>query len=85
MASELPTSDAPARRRRRRPRRPSRRGMASLLPQLFTTGNLAAGFYAIVKASQGDFGRACVALIVAGAFSFRYLVTAPKPLAMDNP
>jgi CDP-diacylglycerol--serine O-phosphatidyltransferase len=39
-----------------------------MLPQLFTTGNLAAGFYAIVKASEGQYGRACVALIVAGVF-----------------
>jgi CDP-diacylglycerol--serine O-phosphatidyltransferase len=40
----------------------------ALLPQLLTTGNLAAGFYAIVNASNGLYGRACVALIVAGVF-----------------
>ncbi|UCE86481.1 MAG: CDP-diacylglycerol--serine O-phosphatidyltransferase [Deltaproteobacteria bacterium] len=57
-----------ARRRRRRERDPNRRGFAALLPNLFTTGNLAAGFYAIVKASQGDFERAAVAIIFAGIF-----------------
>jgi len=39
-----------------------------LLPQFFTTGNLAAGFYAIVSASDGHYGRACVALILAAVF-----------------
>ena len=41
------------RRRRRRKRRkddPDRMGFAALLPQLLTTANLAAGFFAIVKA-----------------------------------
>ena len=55
-------------RRRRRMRDPGRRGFSVLLPHLFTTGNLAAGFYAIVKASQGDFDRAAVAIIFAGVF-----------------
>jgi CDP-diacylglycerol--serine O-phosphatidyltransferase len=57
-----------ARRRRRRERDPGRRGFAALLPNLFTTGNLAAGFYAIVMASQGHFERAAVAIIFAGIF-----------------
>jgi CDP-diacylglycerol--serine O-phosphatidyltransferase len=39
-----------------------------LLPHLLTTANLAAGFYAIVKAGEGDFERAAVALIVAAVF-----------------
>jgi CDP-diacylglycerol--serine O-phosphatidyltransferase len=55
------------RRRRRRERRP-RRGLAALLPHLLTTGNLAAGFYAIVEASTGDAVRASWAILVAGIF-----------------
>ena len=38
----------------------------ALLPHLFTTGNLAAGFYAIVRAAQGDVDRAALAIFVAG-------------------
>ena len=62
------------RRRRRRRRRaraethPDSRGFASLLPQLLTTGNLAAGFYAIVKASGGDVVVASYAIFVAALF-----------------
>jgi CDP-diacylglycerol--serine O-phosphatidyltransferase len=37
-----------------------------LLPNLFTTGGLFAGFFAIIAASQGRFGAACVAIFVAG-------------------
>jgi len=40
----------------------------SLLPQLLTTGNLAAGFYAIVKASTGDPLRASYAIFIAAIF-----------------
>src|ERR671912_1385342 len=36
-----------------------------LLPNLFTTGGLFGGFYAIIAASQGDFERACIAIFVA--------------------
>lgn len=71
MTPLLPAGREPgvrAGRRRRRPRRRRGRGFQALLPQLFTTGNLAAGFYAVVKASEGEFGRACIALIVAGVF-----------------
>ena len=70
MSSDFDLEDVPrkARRRRRRGRRRGARGLTALLPNLPTTGNLAAGFYAIVKASQGDFERAAVAIIVAGAF-----------------
>ena len=54
--------------RRRRGRRREGRAFAALLPHLLTTANLAAGFYAIVKAGEGDFERAAVALIVAAVF-----------------
>lgn len=37
-----------------------------LLPNLFTTGGLFAGFFAIIAASQGRFEAACVAIFVAG-------------------
>jgi CDP-diacylglycerol--serine O-phosphatidyltransferase len=37
-----------------------------LLPNLFTTGGLFAGFYAIIAASQEKFAIACVAVLVAG-------------------
>lgn len=36
-----------------------------LLPNLFTTGGLFAGFYAIIAASQGHFTTACVAVFIA--------------------
>jgi CDP-diacylglycerol--serine O-phosphatidyltransferase len=69
MLAEEPAS--PRRRRRRRRRRPDdpdRRGFASLLPQLLTTANLAAGFFAIVKASSGDVLVASYAIFVAAVF-----------------
>lgn len=44
--------------------RPRGRGIY-LLPNLFTTGGLFAGFFAIIAASQGRFGAACVAIFVA--------------------
>lgn len=44
--------------------RPRPRGIY-LLPNLFTTGGLFGGFYAIIAASQGDFERACVAIFIA--------------------
>lgn len=37
-----------------------------LLPNLFTTGGLFAGFYAIIAASNGDFTSAAIAVFVAG-------------------
>ena len=40
----------------------------SLLPQLLTTANLGAGFYAIVEASTGDPVRASWAILLAGIF-----------------
>lgn len=57
------------RRRRRGPRkRRSATGLAPLLPHILTTGNLAAGFYAIAKASTGDPVQASWAILVAGIF-----------------
>lgn len=44
-------------------RRPAR--AVYLLPNLFTTGGLFAGFYAIIAAGQGKFGDACVAIFIA--------------------
>ncbi|NYZ62288.1 CDP-diacylglycerol--serine O-phosphatidyltransferase [Luteimonas deserti] len=37
-----------------------------LLPNLFTTAGLFAGFFAIIAASQGRFAAACIAIFVAG-------------------
>jgi CDP-diacylglycerol--serine O-phosphatidyltransferase len=54
------------RRQRRARRRAEGRGVAALLPHLLTTGNLGAGFYAIVKASTGDPERASWAILIAG-------------------
>jgi CDP-diacylglycerol--serine O-phosphatidyltransferase len=39
-----------------------------LLPNLLTTGNLFAGFYAILAAANGDFHHACIAIVVAAVF-----------------
>lgn len=39
-----------------------------LLPNLLTTANMFAGFYAILAAANGRFEAACVAVIVAGVF-----------------
>ncbi len=41
-----------------------RRGIY-LLPNLFTTGTLFAGFYAVVASTQGNFGIACLAIFAA--------------------
>lgn len=46
------------------PARQRRRGIY-LLPNIFTTGTLFGGFYAIIAATQGHFGRAAVAIFVA--------------------
>ncbi|MEZ4290013.1 MAG: CDP-alcohol phosphatidyltransferase family protein [Myxococcota bacterium] len=64
-------ADGPKRRRRRRRRTrsdPDRAGFASLLPQLLTTANLAAGFYAIIMASRGHVLIASYAIFVAAVF-----------------
>ncbi len=49
------------------PQRPKRRGIV-LLPNLFTTGCLACGFFGIISAINGDFGRACAAIYFAMLF-----------------
>ncbi len=69
---QVPTQGKGARRGRRRRRGPRRRrggqGFAPLIPHILTTGNLAAGFYAIAKASTGDPVQASWAILVAGIF-----------------
>ena len=45
--------------------RPRGRGIY-LLPNLFTTGGLFGGFFAIIAASQGRFEAACIAIFIAG-------------------
>jgi CDP-diacylglycerol--serine O-phosphatidyltransferase len=54
--------------RRRRQRRERRRRAAALLPQLLTTGNLAAGFYSITLSFHGEIERAALAIVFAGLF-----------------
>jgi len=69
MVNEEPEGKRRRRRRRRRRRDdPDRAGFAALLPQLLTTGNLAAGFFAIVKASGGDVLIASYAIFIAAVF-----------------
>ena len=70
MSRELREQRRARRRERRRKRRESAEhlGMATLLPNLFTTANLAAGFYSIVQSGEGDYERAAVALIFAAVF-----------------
>ncbi len=58
----------PAARNRGRARRPG--DVTALLPQLLTTGNLAAGFYAISLTTQGQTDRAALAILFAGIFDF---------------
>jgi len=49
-----------------KPSKPApRRRSIYLLPNLFTTGGLFAGFFAIIAASQGRFTAACVAIFIA--------------------
>jgi len=67
---DRPPDRGEARRRRRRRRARSggpSRGVA-LLPQLFTTGNLAAGFWSITLAARGDLDRAALAIFIAAIF-----------------
>ena len=60
---------ARTRRRRRSRKRRSRSGtFGHVLPSLLTTGNLAAGFFAIVKASTGEPLVASYAVFVAAVF-----------------
>jgi len=62
-----PESPRQGRRRRRRERR---RQIPGLLPHVLTTGNLAAGFFAIVEASRGSVDRAVLAILFAMACDF---------------
>ena len=48
-----------------RPPKPRGRGIY-LLPNLFTTGGLFGGFFAIIAASQGRIEAACIAIFIAG-------------------
>lgn len=60
--------DPPRGRRARRRKRRELPGFTTLLPHILTTCNLAAGFYAILKAGEGQYERAAVALIVGAVF-----------------
>ena len=73
MALKAVKSERTTRRQGRRRRRNRRSGTAvgtfgSLLPSLLTTCNLAAGFFAIVRASTGDPLTASYAIFVAAVF-----------------
>lgn len=64
---------AERRRRRRRRHREAGTGegprpLTHLLPNLFTTGNLAAGFYSITLSAGGHLDRAALAILIAGVF-----------------
>ena len=52
---DQPTVEVPRRRREDRPPRRQRKGMY-ILPSLFTTANLAAGYYAILQVIHGSIG-----------------------------
>ena len=69
-AVDVEDGQAPRTRRRRRSRRRNNRSgtFGHVLPSLLTTGNLAAGFFAIVKASTGDPLVASYAVFVAAVF-----------------
>ncbi len=68
MSEETPAvEDVPRRRRRPRRRGGKNRGLY-LLPHLFTTGNLFFGFYAIIKAAQGQPEQAALGIVLAGIF-----------------
>jgi len=61
VQSQPPTEPAPA----PGPREPRRRAGIYLLPNLFTTGALFAGFYGIVAASNDRFEAAAIAILIA--------------------
>lgn len=54
--------------RRRRRRRREDRGGFYLLPNLFTTGNLFFGFYAIIHSTTGHYDRAALGIVLAAIF-----------------
>jgi CDP-diacylglycerol--serine O-phosphatidyltransferase len=62
--AQILRADRRRRRRRRRRSGEARRGLY-LLPQLFTTGNLFFGFFAIVQAIGGRFDRAALGIALA--------------------
>lgn len=66
-AQKEPEATPRRRRRRKRQRGETSRGMA-LLPQLFTTGNLAAGFWSITLAARGDLDSSALAIFIAWIF-----------------
>ncbi len=71
-AAERAGENESGRRRKRRRRRKPRgdgpsRGVA-LLPQLFTTGNLAMGFWSITLSARGDLDQAGLAIFLAAIF-----------------
>lgn len=74
MTVEAVESERKGRRRGRRrrghrgPPGPGVRTFGSVLPSLLTTGNLAAGFYAIVKSGAGEPLLASYAIFIAGVF-----------------
>jgi CDP-diacylglycerol--serine O-phosphatidyltransferase len=74
MAVELADGEAPRRDRSRRRNRSGREPndgrltFGGVLPSLLTTGNLAAGFYAVIKAAQGDPLTASYMIFVAAIF-----------------
>ena len=53
--------------RKKRPQIPVRRGVY-VLPNLFTTGNLFCGFWAIISVFQDQFSLAAMAILLAGVF-----------------
>ena len=71
---EQPPTGAKARRMRRRRRKPPGegsgrgRGLIQILPQVLTTGNLAAGFYSITLTADGSYDRAALAIFFAALF-----------------
>lgn len=70
-APESPVSGRKARRMRKRRAREGQhrgRGLIQILPQVLTTGNLAAGFYSITLTADGRFDRAALAIFFAALF-----------------
>lgn len=61
----MPDSPTGGRQPRRFRRERLRRG-AYLLPSLFTIGNIFLGFFSVVSALRGEFGRAAVLVFIAG-------------------
>lgn len=63
---DLDREESPRQRRQRR-REERRQMLPALLPNLLTTGNLAAGFFAIIQSAGGNIDRAVVAILFAMA------------------